>query len=80
MTAPRAFTADTPGTSTRTADRGPAWWPSFNPRISDWRGQRVWVIGASSGIGEATASALHARGAQVLVSARKAVSLDAFVQ
>jgi NAD(P)-dependent dehydrogenase (short-subunit alcohol dehydrogenase family) len=40
----------------------------------------VWVIGASSGIGEATASALHARGAQVLVSARKAASLDAFVQ
>ena len=55
-------------------------WSSLNPRITDWRGLRVWVIGASSGIGEATAAALHARGAQVLVSARNAASLDVFVQ
>jgi NAD(P)-dependent dehydrogenase (short-subunit alcohol dehydrogenase family) len=55
-------------------------WSSLNPRITDWRGLRVWVIGASSGIGEATAAALHARGAQVLVSARNAASLDAFVK
>ena len=55
-------------------------WSSLNPRITEWRGLRVWVIGASSGIGEATAAALHARGAQVLVSARNAVSLDAFVK
>jgi NAD(P)-dependent dehydrogenase (short-subunit alcohol dehydrogenase family) len=55
-------------------------WSSLNPRIPEWRGLRVWVIGASSGIGEATAAALHARGAQVLVSARNAASLDAFVQ
>ncbi|RJP66533.1 MAG: SDR family NAD(P)-dependent oxidoreductase [Comamonadaceae bacterium] len=51
----------------------------MNPPITDWRGLRVWLVGASSGIGEATASALHARGAQVLVSARKAGALDAFV-
>ncbi|MDO9439219.1 SDR family NAD(P)-dependent oxidoreductase [Hydrogenophaga sp.] len=51
----------------------------MNPPITDWRGLRVWLVGASSGIGEATASALHARGAQVLVSARKAEALDAFV-
>lgn len=55
-------------------------WSSLNPRITDWHGLRVWVIGASSGIGEATAAALHARGAQVLVSARNAASLDTFVQ
>lgn len=55
-------------------------WSSLNPRIPEWRGLRVWVIGASSGIGEATAAALHARGAQVMVSARNAASLNAFVQ
>ncbi len=51
----------------------------MNPPIREWRGLRVWLVGASSGIGEATASALHARGAQVLVSARKADALQAFV-
>lgn len=51
----------------------------MNPPIPDWRGLRVWLVGASSGIGEATASALHARGAQVLVSARSAGALQAFV-
>jgi NAD(P)-dependent dehydrogenase (short-subunit alcohol dehydrogenase family) len=54
-------------------------WSSLNPRILEWHGLRVWVVGASSGIGEATAAALHARGAQVLVSARSADSLNAFV-
>jgi len=51
----------------------------MNPPIRDWRGLRVWLVGASSGIGEATAAALHARGAQVLLSARKAEALQAFV-
>jgi NAD(P)-dependent dehydrogenase (short-subunit alcohol dehydrogenase family) len=51
----------------------------FNPPITDWRGLRVWLIGASSGIGAATAAALQARGAQVLVSARSASALDALV-
>lgn len=47
----------------------------LNPCISDWPGQRVWIIGASSGIGQATAMALHARGAVVTVSARNAQAL-----
>lgn len=52
---------------------------SLNPRITDWRGKRVWLIGASSGIGLATATALHARGAQVIVSARQSAALADFV-
>ena len=50
----------------------------MNPRQSDWHGKRVWIVGASSGIGEATAAALHAAGAQVIVSARKLQDLQAF--
>lgn len=53
---------------------------SRNPPITDWQGRRVWLVGASSGIGLATASALHQRGARVTVSARNAEALQAFVQ
>lgn len=42
----------------------------MNPRIDDWRGKRVWVIGASTGIGEASAHLLLDNGAQVAFSAR----------
>ena len=52
----------------------------LNPPITDWRGRRVWLIGASSGIGRAVAALLHARGAQVCVSARQQGLLDAFVR
>lgn len=48
----------------------------MNPRISDWRGKRVWVIGASTGIGKATAELLHAQGAAVALSARSAGKLQ----
>lgn len=53
---------------------------SLNPVISDWTGRRVWIVGASSGIGRATAALLHARGAQVVVSARGEAALYAFTQ
>jgi NAD(P)-dependent dehydrogenase (short-subunit alcohol dehydrogenase family) len=53
---------------------------ALNPRLTDWHGQVCWLVGASTGIGRATASALHARGAKVVVSARSAATLDAFVQ
>lgn len=49
-----------------------------NPPQRQWNGRRVWVVGASSGIGQATASALHAAGAHVIVSARSAQALEDF--
>jgi len=52
---------------------------ALNPRIEDWTGRTVWLVGASTGIGRATASALHAAGARVVVSARSREALDAFV-
>lgn len=51
----------------------------LNPAITDWAGRVVWIVGASSGIGRATAELLHARGATVAVSARNVAALDAFV-
>ncbi|WP_310611002.1 SDR family NAD(P)-dependent oxidoreductase [Limnohabitans sp.] len=51
----------------------------LNPPITDWHGRSVWLIGASSGIGLATAKALHAAGARVVVSARNAGLLQQFV-
>ena len=51
---------------------------SLNPPIQDWRGKRVWLVGASTGIGHALAVQLHALGATVIVSARKADALQAF--
>lgn len=49
----------------------------FNPPLTDWRGRTAWIVGASSGIGHATALALLARGARVAVSARHREPLDA---
>jgi len=51
----------------------------LNPPVTDWRGLTVWLIGASTGIGRATASLLHAHGARVVVSARNAIALNEFV-
>lgn len=49
----------------------------MNPRITDWRDKRVWVIGASTGIGQATADLLHGLGATVALSARGSGKLHA---
>ncbi len=50
---------------------------SLNPRISSFAGRRVWVIGASYGIGAAIAQELLVRGARVALSARRRDLLDA---
>nr|WP_233158873.1 SDR family NAD(P)-dependent oxidoreductase [Chromobacterium sp. ASV5] len=51
--------------------------PRPNPAIADWRARRVWVIGASSGIGAALAAELLDAGAAVILSARRAEPMRA---
>lgn len=48
---------------------------SANPRIKDWQGRRVWLLGASAGIGAALAHALAARGAVLTLTARNQAAL-----
>ncbi|MEY2618274.1 MAG: hypothetical protein RL522_1276 [Pseudomonadota bacterium] len=55
------------------------WFAPLNAPMADWSGRRVWLLGASTGIGRALAQALHAQGAQVVVSARGEAALQALV-
>lgn len=43
---------------------------SLNPKITSWKGQRIWIVGASSGIGASLARRLINEGARVALSAR----------
>lgn len=52
----------------------------LNPPLRDWQGRTAWILGASSGIGRATAEALYKQGAGVIVSARQDHALQDFVQ
>lgn len=49
----------------------------MNPKITDWNGRRVWLVGASTGIGAALARELAGRGATLALSARRADKLQA---
>jgi NAD(P)-dependent dehydrogenase (short-subunit alcohol dehydrogenase family) len=56
-------------------------WPKpLNLPMQDWRGRSVWVVGASSGIGRATAEALLQAGARVAVSSRQEAPLQSLAQ
>lgn len=50
---------------------------ALNPPLPAWPECRVWVIGASTGIGAATARALLGKGARVALSARNTAQLAA---
>ena len=52
----------------------------LNPRIENWTDRRVWIVGASSGIGAALATALLDAGAKVAISARSEERLTALAQ
>lgn len=67
--APAAMPKIKPPSAPVAADRS---WLHLNTPITHWQGRRVWLVGASTGIGLACAQALRAAGAQVVVSARKA--------
>ncbi len=60
------------------APRRRGWFAPLNPPQADWAGRRVWLVGASTGIGRALAEALHAQGAQIFVSARGEAALQSF--
>lgn len=48
----------------------------MNPKIADWQGKRVWLVGASTGIGAALARALSERGAKLALSSRRLEKLQ----
>ena len=50
---------------------------SLNAPISSWAGKRIWIVGASSGIGAALAIQALQAGAKVVLSARRIAALSA---
>ncbi|MBC3871008.1 SDR family NAD(P)-dependent oxidoreductase [Undibacterium oligocarboniphilum] len=52
----------------------------MNPQIRDWHGKRIWIIGASTGIGAEVARQLLEQGALVALSARNQQQLSQIAQ
>lgn len=48
----------------------------LNNKITDWKDKRVWIVGASTGIGAALGDALSRLGARIALSARRAEPLE----
>lgn len=53
---------------------------SLNPKLQHWQGKKVWIIGASSGIGAALARELLRQGAELALSARSEAGLQETAQ
>lgn len=50
---------------------------AFNPKVHEWTNKRVWLVGASTGIGEALARQLDHMGCKQMLSARSVDKLQA---